>query len=90
MEDCLLTNFRNRFRTALNSNPLPATGDRAAVQGIGGLGHLGVQFARQMGFRTVAIARGRELAADAYACMMQGKARFRMVLVTKHAMAQTA
>jgi len=30
------------------------------VQGIGGLGHLGVQFARQMGFRTVAIGRGRE------------------------------
>jgi D-arabinose 1-dehydrogenase-like Zn-dependent alcohol dehydrogenase len=88
MEECLLTNFRNRFRTALNSNPLPATGDLAAVQGIGGLGHLGVQFARQMGFRTVAIARGCELAADA--CMMQGKARFRMVLVTKHAMAQTA
>jgi D-arabinose 1-dehydrogenase-like Zn-dependent alcohol dehydrogenase len=87
MEECLQTNFRNRFRTALNSNPLPATGDLAAVQGIG---HLGVQFARQMGFRTVAIARGRELAADAYACMMQGNARFRMVLVTKHAMAQTA
>jgi len=30
------------------------------VQGIGGLGHLGVQFARRMGFRTVAIARGSE------------------------------
>jgi len=35
-------------------------GDLVAVQGIGGLGHLGVQFARQMGFRTVAIGRGRE------------------------------
>jgi alcohol dehydrogenase, propanol-preferring len=33
-------------------------GDLVAVQGIGGLGHLGVQFARQMGFRTVAIGRG--------------------------------
>src|SRR5258707_4569372 len=35
-------------------------GDLVAVQGIGGLGHLGVQFARQMGFRTVAIGKGRE------------------------------
>ena len=35
-------------------------GDLVAVQGIGGLGHLGVQFARQMGFRTVAIGRGAD------------------------------
>ena len=35
-------------------------GDLVAVQGIGGLGHLGVQFARHMGFQTVAIGRGRE------------------------------
>ncbi|MBS0639496.1 MAG: alcohol dehydrogenase catalytic domain-containing protein [Proteobacteria bacterium] len=35
-------------------------GDVVAVLGIGGLGHLGVQFARKMGFRTVAIARGRD------------------------------
>jgi propanol-preferring alcohol dehydrogenase len=35
-------------------------GDLVAVQGIGGLGHLGVQFARQMGFHTVAIGRGRD------------------------------
>jgi propanol-preferring alcohol dehydrogenase len=35
-------------------------GDLVAVQGIGGLGHLGIQFARQMGFRTVAIGRGPE------------------------------
>src|SRR6202521_2221694 len=33
-------------------------GDLVAVQGIGGLGHLGVQFARHMGFHTVAIGRG--------------------------------
>jgi len=33
-------------------------GDVVAVQGIGGLGHLGVQYARQMGYRTVAIGRG--------------------------------
>ena len=35
-------------------------GDLVAVQGIGGLGHLGIQFARRMGFRTVAIGRGRD------------------------------
>ena len=35
-------------------------GDLVAVQGVGGLGHLGVQFARRMGFHTVAIGRGRE------------------------------
>jgi D-arabinose 1-dehydrogenase-like Zn-dependent alcohol dehydrogenase len=35
-------------------------GDLVAVQGIGGLGHLGVRFARHMGFRTVAIGRGRD------------------------------
>src|SRR6266576_4558179 len=35
-------------------------GDLVAVQGIGGLGHLGIQFARHMGFRTAAIGRGRE------------------------------
>jgi D-arabinose 1-dehydrogenase-like Zn-dependent alcohol dehydrogenase len=33
-------------------------GDLVAILGIGGLGHLGVQFAAKMGFRTVAIARG--------------------------------
>lgn len=35
-------------------------GDLVAVLGIGGLGHLGIQFAAKMGFRTVAIARGRD------------------------------
>src|SRR5271167_1112638 len=35
-------------------------GDLVAVQGIGGLGHLGIQYARQMGFRTVAIGRGAD------------------------------
>jgi len=40
-------------------------GDTVAVQGIGGLGHLGIQYAARMGFRTIAISRGadkRELA----------------------------
>jgi D-arabinose 1-dehydrogenase-like Zn-dependent alcohol dehydrogenase len=36
------------------------SGDLVAIHGIGGLGHLAVQFASKMGFRTVAIARGRE------------------------------
>jgi propanol-preferring alcohol dehydrogenase len=35
-------------------------GDLVAVQGVGGLGHLGIQFARKMGFHTVAIGRGGE------------------------------
>jgi len=33
-------------------------GDRVAVLGVGGLGHLGLQFARAMGFETIAVARG--------------------------------
>jgi alcohol dehydrogenase len=40
-------------------------GDLVAVLGIGGLGHLGVQWARAMGFETVAIARGAAKADDA-------------------------
>jgi D-arabinose 1-dehydrogenase-like Zn-dependent alcohol dehydrogenase len=35
-------------------------GDVVAILGIGGLGHLGVQFAAKMGFATVAIARGQD------------------------------
>jgi D-arabinose 1-dehydrogenase-like Zn-dependent alcohol dehydrogenase len=35
-------------------------GDVVAVLGIGGLGHLGVQFAAKMGFKTIAIARGQD------------------------------
>jgi alcohol dehydrogenase len=33
-------------------------GELVAIQGLGGLGHLGVQFAAKLGFETVAIARG--------------------------------
>jgi D-arabinose 1-dehydrogenase-like Zn-dependent alcohol dehydrogenase len=57
---------------ALRNAPL-RSGDLVAVQGVGGLGHLGIQFARRMGFRTVAIARGsdkeklaKELGATSY------------------------
>ena len=35
-------------------------GDVVAVLGLGGLGHLGVQYAREMGFQTVGIARGKD------------------------------
>jgi D-arabinose 1-dehydrogenase-like Zn-dependent alcohol dehydrogenase len=46
------------FNALRNSGARP--GDLVAVQGIGGLGHLGVQYARQMGFRTFAIGRGKD------------------------------
>jgi D-arabinose 1-dehydrogenase-like Zn-dependent alcohol dehydrogenase len=36
------------------------SGDVVAVQGIGGLGHLAIQYARQMGFETVALGRGKD------------------------------
>jgi D-arabinose 1-dehydrogenase-like Zn-dependent alcohol dehydrogenase len=35
-------------------------GDLVAIQGVGGLGHLGIQFAAKQGFRTVAVNRGRD------------------------------
>ncbi len=35
-------------------------GDVVAVLGLGGLGHLGVQYAAKMGFHTVGIARGND------------------------------
>jgi|SRR5438552_12165288 len=47
--------------SALRDSPARA-GDLVAVLGIGGLGHLGVQYARYMGFNTVAIARGADKA----------------------------
>jgi propanol-preferring alcohol dehydrogenase len=46
---------------ALRNAPAKA-GDLVAVLGIGGLGHLGVQYARRMGFEVVAIGRGAESA----------------------------
>jgi len=46
------------FNALRNSGARP--GDTVAVLGIGGLGHLGVQFAAKMGFRTLAIARGSD------------------------------
>lgn len=40
-------------------------GDLVAIQGIGGLGHLAVQYARRMGFKVVAVGRGADIAEDA-------------------------
>lgn len=59
------------YNSLRNSGARP--GDTVAVQGIGGLGHLAIQYAARMGFRTVAISRGadkeelaRQLGAHAY------------------------
>jgi alcohol dehydrogenase, propanol-preferring len=72
-------------------------GDLVAVQGIGGLGHLGVQFARHMGFRTVAIGKGSDkeklakdlgahvyidTAADDTAALLQRMGGARAILAT--------
>src|SRR5438552_5025571 len=46
------------FNALRNSGARP--GDVAAVLGLGGLGHLGVQYAAKMGFHTVGIARGKD------------------------------
>ena len=46
------------FNALRNSGARP--GDLVAIQGIGGLGHLGVQFANKFGLATVAIGRGEE------------------------------
>jgi D-arabinose 1-dehydrogenase-like Zn-dependent alcohol dehydrogenase len=59
------------FNALRNSGARP--GDLVAVQGIGGLGHLAIQYAAKAGFRTVALSRGadkealaRELGAHEY------------------------
>lgn len=40
-------------------------GDLVAVLGVGGLGHMALQYARRMGFKVVAIGRGQDIAEDA-------------------------
>jgi D-arabinose 1-dehydrogenase-like Zn-dependent alcohol dehydrogenase len=49
------------FNSLRHSGALPS--DLIAVQGIGGLGHLGVQFAKKFGYRVAAIGRGSDNAA---------------------------
>jgi len=46
------------FNALRNSGARP--GDTVAIHGVGGLGHLGIQCARQMGFNTIAIGRGKD------------------------------
>ncbi len=48
------------FNALRHSGAMP--GDVVGILGIGGLGHLGVQYANKLGFRTVAIARGADKA----------------------------
>lgn len=59
------------YNSLRHSGALP--GDLVAIQGIGGLGHLGIQFAHKFGYKAVAIGRGNEdeplakkLGANAY------------------------
>jgi D-arabinose 1-dehydrogenase-like Zn-dependent alcohol dehydrogenase len=59
------------FNALRHSGALP--GDLVAIQGVGGLGHLGVQFAKRFGYRVAAIGYGpdnaelaRKLGADLY------------------------
>jgi D-arabinose 1-dehydrogenase-like Zn-dependent alcohol dehydrogenase len=46
------------FNALRHSGAMPA--DLVAIHGVGGLGHLGIQFARKFGFHVVAIGRGAE------------------------------
>ncbi|HVY55114.1 MAG TPA: zinc-binding dehydrogenase, partial [Thermodesulfobacteriota bacterium] len=61
--------------TTYNSlrNSGAGAGELVAIQGVGGLGHLAIQYARKLGFHTVAVSRGKdsealalELGADLY------------------------
>jgi D-arabinose 1-dehydrogenase-like Zn-dependent alcohol dehydrogenase len=59
------------FNSLRHSGALPS--DLVAIQGIGGLGHLGIQFAKKFGYRVAAIGRGsnnaalaKKLGADVY------------------------
>src|SRR5712664_2094135 len=49
------------FNALRHSGALPS--DLVAVQGIGGLGHLGIQFANKFGYRVAAVGRGSQKAA---------------------------
>ncbi|HXY87520.1 MAG TPA: alcohol dehydrogenase [Candidatus Acidoferrales bacterium] len=54
----LLCAGRTSFTALRNSGA--KGGDLVAILGLGGLGHLGIQFARKLGFKTVALSRGRD------------------------------
>jgi alcohol dehydrogenase len=53
------------FNALRNSGAGP--GDLVVIQGVGGLGHLGIQFSSRLGFRTIAVNRGRDKEALARA-----------------------
>jgi D-arabinose 1-dehydrogenase-like Zn-dependent alcohol dehydrogenase len=53
------------FNALRNSGAGP--GDLVVIHGVGGLGHLGIQFSSRLGFRTIAVNRGREKEAFARA-----------------------
>ena len=52
----LLCAGRTTFSALTESVAKP--GDTVAIQGIGGLGHLGIQFAKKLGFKVIALSRG--------------------------------
>jgi len=51
--------------TALRDHPAPA-GSICAIQGIGGLGHMAIQYANKLGYHVVAISRGKDKEALAF------------------------
>src|SRR5580698_4155706 len=55
----LLCAGSNTFNALRRAGALP--GDLVAVQGIGGLGHLGIQFANKFGFQVAAVGRGAQI-----------------------------
>ena len=57
----VLRRFGEARLRVTGSSMLPTVwpGDLVAVQGVGGLGHLGIQFAKKAGYRVAAVGRGR-------------------------------
>ena len=53
--------WHHGYNALRHSGAMP--GDLVAVQGIGGLGHLGIQFANKFGYKVAAVGRGPENAA---------------------------
>lgn len=66
----LLCAGRTTFAALRSSNA--RAGDLVAIQGLGGLGHLALQYAVRMGFRTIVLSRGREKEALAIKLGAQG------------------